>query len=69
MVNWRIKWPEREADHSSPFSADIKNEWSYTSTPPYAFMLHRINSTFTGGYIKICTKMQTLFCCSLILEN
>jgi len=23
-----------EADHSPPSSADIKNAWSYTSTPP-----------------------------------
>jgi hypothetical protein len=24
----------READHSPPSNADVKNEWSYTSTPP-----------------------------------
>jgi hypothetical protein len=24
----------READHSPPFSAEVKNAWSYTSTPP-----------------------------------
>jgi len=28
-----IKRPGREADHSLPSSADIKNVWSYTSTP------------------------------------
>jgi hypothetical protein len=28
----------READHSPPPSAEIKNAWSYTSTPQYAFM-------------------------------
>jgi hypothetical protein len=28
----------READHSPPTSADVKNMWIYTSTPPYAFM-------------------------------
>jgi len=27
----------READHSPPSSADIGNEWSYTSTLPYVF--------------------------------
>jgi len=27
-----VKRPEREADHSPPFSAEIKNAWSYTST-------------------------------------
>jgi len=30
-----IKWvPGREADHSSPFSAEFKKTWSYTSTRP-----------------------------------
>ena len=27
-----------EADLSPPTSAEVKNEWIYTSTPPYAFM-------------------------------
>jgi hypothetical protein len=27
-----------EAHRSPPSSAKVKNEWSYTSTPPYAFM-------------------------------
>jgi hypothetical protein len=27
----RKKWLRREADHSSTFSAKVKNEWSYTS--------------------------------------
>jgi hypothetical protein len=26
--------PTREADNSSPSSADLKNEWTYTSIPP-----------------------------------
>jgi hypothetical protein len=28
-----VKWPGREVDHSPPSSAEVKNEWSYTSTP------------------------------------
>jgi hypothetical protein len=32
------KWPEREADHSPPYSAGVKNMWRYTSTPRYAFI-------------------------------
>jgi hypothetical protein len=28
----------READHSPPSSAEIKNAWSYTSTPQNAFI-------------------------------
>jgi len=30
--------PGNEADHSPPSSAEVKNAWSYTSTPPYVFM-------------------------------
>jgi hypothetical protein len=33
-----VKRPRREADHSPPSSAEVKNAWSYTSTPQYAFM-------------------------------
>jgi hypothetical protein len=29
-----IKQPEHEADHSPPSSVNVKNAWSYTSTPP-----------------------------------
>jgi len=29
-----VKLPGREAKPSPPSSADIKNEWTYTSTPP-----------------------------------
>jgi len=30
-----VKRPGREADQSLPFSAEDKNDWSYTSTVPY----------------------------------
>jgi hypothetical protein len=33
-----VKRPGREADHSSPSSAKVKNAWSYTSIPPCVFM-------------------------------
>jgi hypothetical protein len=29
-----VKRPGREADHSPPSSAEVKNAWRYTSTPP-----------------------------------
>jgi hypothetical protein len=32
------KRPWREADYSPPSSAEVKNAWSYTSTPQYVFM-------------------------------
>lgn len=31
--------PGHEADHSPSSWAEVKNRWSYNSTPPYAFML------------------------------
>jgi hypothetical protein len=34
-----IKRQGREADHSTPTSAEVKKMWIYTSTPPYAFMM------------------------------
>jgi hypothetical protein len=48
----RVKRPKREADHSPPSSADVKNAWSFISTPQYVFMAwclvkHRDNFTFT----------------------
>jgi hypothetical protein len=30
----QVKRPGREADHSPPSSAEVKNAWSYSSTPP-----------------------------------
>jgi hypothetical protein len=32
------KQPRHEADHSPPSSAEVKNAWSYTSTPSILFM-------------------------------
>jgi hypothetical protein len=29
-----VKRPQSEACHSPPSSAEVKNAWSYTSTPP-----------------------------------
>jgi hypothetical protein len=35
-----VKRPGYEADHSPPTSAEVKNTWIYTSTPPYALMAY-----------------------------
>jgi hypothetical protein len=34
-----VKRPGREADHSHPSSSEVRNAWSYTSTPQYVFMV------------------------------
>ena len=36
-----VEWPRREADHLPPRNAKVKNEWNYTATYPYAFMVYR----------------------------
>jgi hypothetical protein len=43
------KRPDREADHSSPSSAGVKNAWSYTSAPKYVFMAWCLVSTGTNS--------------------
>jgi hypothetical protein len=37
-LSLRVKRPELKADHLPPPSAEVKNAWSYISTPQYAFM-------------------------------
>jgi hypothetical protein len=46
-----VMHPGHEADHSLPYSAKVRNAWSYTSTPQYIFTAwclfkHRDNFTF-----------------------
>jgi len=55
-----VKRPGREADHSPPSSAEVKNAWSYTSTPQYVFMAwylvkQRDNCSFILPYWKWLT--------------
>jgi hypothetical protein len=59
VLSLGVKWPKREADHSTPSRVEVKNTWSYTSTLPYAFTVwslvkHRDNFTFTCTF-KHCT--------------
>jgi hypothetical protein len=41
-VYWGLKRQRREADHSPPSSAEVKNGWSSSSTPPCVFMSWRL---------------------------
>jgi len=38
VVSLGVKRPRREADHSPPSNAEVKNAWSYISTPQYVFL-------------------------------
>jgi len=42
----RIKWLGHEANHLSPSSAKVKNEWSHTFTPACLHDMHRDNFSF-----------------------
>jgi len=53
-----VKLPGHEVDDSLPSSAEVKNVWSYTSTPPYVFtawclVKHRDNFAFAFVHIKL----------------
>jgi hypothetical protein len=49
-----IKRPKREADHSPPDSAEVKNSWSYTSPPQYASIvrIETLVNQNSGDYCK-----------------
>jgi hypothetical protein len=51
-------WWKCEVDHSLPSSAEVRNEWSYTSTPP--IFLHIERDEFT------CTCVVNVKYCSSI---
>jgi len=53
----RGSFPRREADHSPLSTAQLKNEWIYTSTHPYVFMAcclikHRHLKTLLQHFVK-----------------
>jgi hypothetical protein len=54
-----VKRSGREADHSPPYSAEVKNAWSYTSIPKYVFMawcLVKHRDDFTKINVTCCMK-------------
>jgi hypothetical protein len=56
-----VKRPGYEPDHTPPSSAEVKNEWSYTSTPQYVFMawcLVKHTDNFTLLYSNIYLELN-----------
>jgi hypothetical protein len=48
-----IKQSGREADHSPPTTAGVKNAWAYASTLPCVFMvLNPLNAVFLSSFIE-----------------
>ena len=39
----RVNWWRRETDYTPPSTAEVKNKWSHTSTPPRPICLHSTN--------------------------
>jgi hypothetical protein len=66
LLSTGIKRPGREANHSPPSSAEVKNAWGHTSTSPYAFMewcLMKPSDTFTCPFIdqiQFCFRMYNV---------
>jgi hypothetical protein len=75
-----IKRSGCEADHSPPSIAEVKNEWSYTSTPQYVFMAwclvkHRDNFAITFIFtfylfiLNACSVHKAFFHICLAVHN
>jgi hypothetical protein len=54
-----IKRPRRDVDHAPPSSTEVKNEWSYTSTPPTC-----LHDAHRGTFTVTCTipKPNRYYC-------
>jgi hypothetical protein len=59
-----VKRPGREADHSPPSCVDVKNEWSYFSTPPIC-----IYGVDRNPFIFTSFLSETLFSTSIFASN
>jgi len=67
VVSLGVKGPRREVDRSSPSTAEVKNEWSYTPTllPLYAFTTWtRTTLLFfpQPSEIIFCIKLSLRYC-------
>jgi hypothetical protein len=58
-----LRQPRHQVNHSPPSSAEVKNEWSYTSTPPLCFYsTDREKFTFVRGiYVRTCDDNELKF--------
>jgi hypothetical protein len=56
-----VKRPGREANHSHPSSFEVKNVWSYTSTPQYTFMACCSSKKKARGQLHLYPYMKCFF--------
>jgi hypothetical protein len=54
-----VKWLGREPDHSPRASAEVENDWSYTSASPHTICFHEcIDATFLRRSV-----LYVFYCC------
>jgi len=52
-----VKWLRHEIVLSPPSSTEVKNVWSYTSTPPYVLIEHKDTSSWYSAQLSIETVL------------
>jgi hypothetical protein len=58
-LSLEVKRPGREGDHSLRSNAQVKNTWSYTSTPPYTITAWFSVKAQGQLYLTLCTYLAT----------
>jgi hypothetical protein len=73
LVSWALspglKGTGRETDHSPPSSAEVKNSWNYTSTPPYVFIVWCLIKHWRSVPYKLKTFISNIFHWSQCLKK
>jgi hypothetical protein len=72
-LSQEVKRQGREADHSCPSSAEVKNAWNYTSTSPYVFLdlcliKDRNNFIFTFYTFENRSRNFTIKCDQILVD-
>ena len=63
-----ISRAESSRDHLPSYIAQVKNEWSLTSTPPVCYRGVRINFTFTFTFAMCVCVCVLIFSLQLLFE-
>jgi hypothetical protein len=67
VTSTRVKWLGHEAEHSAPSSAEVKNAWSYTSTPP--IRLHGLVLSYAQGQLYLFSTLVNVEQSGLCTRN
>jgi hypothetical protein len=68
VLSPEAKQPGREAEHSPPTSAVVKNTWICTSSPPYVFMVQFTEQStgttspfYAHGHVQSVSELESCF--------